>query len=100
MSATNSYAAKALADEIENGGNGFILLDEQRELIVKALRSYGPSLPQAEVMTIRAALNYIKHVGANQTERGLPHPQQWIVDELEDINKRCSATHDDHKEGK
>jgi len=28
------------------------------------------------------ALNYIRHVGANWTERGQPHPQQWIVDGL------------------
>lgn len=30
----------------------------------------------------KPALNYIEHVGANWTERGEPHPQQWIVDRL------------------
>ena len=32
---------------------------------------------------MRNALNYIKHVGSNQTMKGLPHPQQWIADQLE-----------------
>ena len=33
------------------------------------------------------ALNYIRHVGANHVMRGQPHPQQWIVDELEAVLK-------------
>lgn len=41
---------------------------------------------------IQAALNYIKHVGANWTMRGEPHPQQWIVDGLERILATPSAT--------
>ena len=35
-----------------------------------------------------AALNYIRHVGANHVMRGDPHPQQWIVDGLE----RCGRS--------
>lgn len=35
------------------------------------------------VNIFQGALNYIRHVGANWTERGEPHPQQWIVDGLE-----------------
>lgn len=34
---------------------------------------------------LEAALNYIKHIGANHTMRGEPHPQQWIVDGLERV---------------
>lgn len=36
---------------------------------------------------MRDALAYIKHVGANHTMRGEPHPQQWIVDKLEALLK-------------
>lgn len=45
------------------------------------------SLPEVVVLvpadTFQAALNYIRHVGANAVMRGQPHPQQWIVDGLE-----------------
>jgi hypothetical protein len=45
---------------------------------------------------LRAALNYINHVGANHTMRGQPHPQAWLVDKLEAAiqadNKRNDAT--------
>lgn len=34
---------------------------------------------------LQGALNYIKHVGANQTMRGQQHPQQWLVDGLEQL---------------
>lgn len=33
--------------------------------------------------TVEAALNYIKHVGANHTMRGQEHPQAWLVRDLE-----------------
>jgi hypothetical protein len=36
-----------------------------------------------EIYVLDSALNYVKHLGANHTMRGKPHPQQWIVDGLE-----------------
>ena len=43
---------------------------------------------QVPLMVFNAALNYIRHVGANHTMRGEPHPQQWIVDGLERCHER------------
>jgi hypothetical protein len=41
---------------------------------------------------VRDALAYIKHVGANHTMRGEPHPQQWLVDKLEaNLNSSFAA---------
>lgn len=33
--------------------------------------------------TLTDALAYINHVGANHTMRGNPHPQEWLVKDLE-----------------
>ena len=40
-----------------------------------------------DIRTLSAALAYIKHVGANHTMLGKPHPQQQIVDGLERMLK-------------
>lgn len=37
--------------------------------------------------TLDSALAYINHVGANHTMRGQPHPQQWLVENLESAKK-------------
>jgi hypothetical protein len=63
---------------------------EDLRTVLLALRA---SPPEAEGVSVPrtvydAALNYIRHVGANHVMRGEPHPQQWIVDGLE----RCGRS--------
>jgi hypothetical protein len=41
--------------------------------------------------SIRAAIRYIEWCGANQTEKGLPHPQELL---LNDLKKLLAETHD------
>jgi hypothetical protein len=36
---------------------------------------------------LKDALNYILHVGSNWTERGEPHPQEWLVKRLQECIK-------------
>lgn len=50
------------------------------------------NIKQKEIETLESALNYIKHTGSNFTVKGLPHPQQHIIDDLEELieNKRNS----------
>lgn len=50
------------------------------------MKSSSPHTPldsQALAKGMADCLAYIRHVGANQTMRGEPHPQQWLVDWLE-----------------
>lgn len=46
---------------------------------------------EGQIAELRAGLEdaqrYIVHVGANQTERGLPHPQQLLLDRLRTLTK-------------
>ena len=37
--------------------------------------------------TLDDALRYIQHVGANHVMRGQPHPQQWLVENLQSAIK-------------
>jgi hypothetical protein len=64
-------------------GSKFCQLLEQAAIELESLS--GPEgyavAETADIM--RSALAYIKHVGANHTMRGQPHPQQWLVDKME-----------------
>ena|SRR3990167_774527 len=61
-------ALKARVAELEAVSSEIAPLD--RNAIIEALES---------------ALRYIQHVGANHIMCGQPHPQQWIVDKLEEV---------------
>src|SRR3990167_4332103 len=58
-------------------------------------RGSGPNdegISANEMLIVRGALAYIKHVGSNFTARGKEHPQKWLVDGLTTLLNRLSGT--------
>lgn len=74
---------------VRHADNGVIWTETIDAAIRFLMRPVGPSVPVESYAVaetaelVRDALAYIKHVGSNYTERGQPHPQQWLVEKLE-----------------